>query len=145
MFISFSHSWKILNLCLIKKPTQVTEEKIEYNNKVLIIAKRNDRYCSSAVQNVASCFIFMCVCLFCGFADGISRRMVRAASRTSTRVVEFVGSEPAYDDSQFKPLPISKGKNNPQSLLYSSRKRRELKLYFNTFNFPYILKLALTI
>lgn len=87
----------------------------------------------------------MCVCLFCGFADGISRRMVRAASRTSTRVVEFVGSEPAYDDSQFKPLPISKGKNNPQSLLYSSRKRRELKLYFNTFNFPYILKLALTI
>uniref|UniRef100_A0A8C0B8F9 Phytanoyl-CoA dioxygenase domain-containing protein 1 n=1 Tax=Buteo japonicus TaxID=224669 RepID=A0A8C0B8F9_9AVES len=41
--------------------------------------------------------------------NGISRRMVRAASRTSTRVVEFVGSEPAYDDSQFKPLPISKG------------------------------------
>uniref|UniRef100_A0A8C0B9C0 Phytanoyl-CoA dioxygenase domain-containing protein 1 n=1 Tax=Buteo japonicus TaxID=224669 RepID=A0A8C0B9C0_9AVES len=32
--------------------------------------------------------------------NGISRRMVRAASRTSTRVVEFVGSEPAYDDSR---------------------------------------------
>ncbi|KAM9595814.1 phytanoyl-CoA dioxygenase domain-containing protein 1 isoform 1-T4 [Morphnus guianensis] len=42
-------------------------------------------------------------------SHGISRRMVRAASGTSTRVVEFVGSEPAYDDSQFKPLPISKG------------------------------------
>ncbi|PKU30046.1 phytanoyl- dioxygenase domain-containing protein 1 isoform x2 [Limosa lapponica baueri] len=40
--------------------------------------------------------------------DGITRRMVRAAPGTST-CVEFVGSEPAYDDSQFIPLPISKG------------------------------------
>ncbi|XP_041331144.1 phytanoyl-CoA dioxygenase domain-containing protein 1 isoform X2 [Pyrgilauda ruficollis] len=40
--------------------------------------------------------------------NGISRRMVRAASGAST-CVEFVGSEPAYDDKQFIPLPISKG------------------------------------
>ncbi|NXW03335.1 PHYD1 protein, partial [Fregetta grallaria] len=40
--------------------------------------------------------------------SGITRRMVRAASGTST-CVEFVGSEPAYDNSQFIPLPISKG------------------------------------
>ncbi|XP_063209232.1 phytanoyl-CoA dioxygenase domain-containing protein 1 isoform X1 [Chroicocephalus ridibundus] len=40
--------------------------------------------------------------------SGITRRMVRAAPGTST-CVEFVGSEPAYDDSQFIPLPISKG------------------------------------
>ncbi|NWR79253.1 PHYD1 protein, partial [Centropus unirufus] len=40
--------------------------------------------------------------------NGITRRMVRAASGASTRV-EFVGSEPAYDDSHFIPLPISKG------------------------------------
>ncbi|XP_010121664.1 PREDICTED: phytanoyl-CoA dioxygenase domain-containing protein 1 isoform X2 [Chlamydotis macqueenii] len=40
--------------------------------------------------------------------DGISRRMVRAAPGAST-CVEFVGSEPAYDDSRFIPLPISKG------------------------------------
>ncbi|NXW86143.1 PHYD1 protein, partial [Alopecoenas beccarii] len=39
---------------------------------------------------------------------GISRRMIRAASGSST-CVEFVGSEPAYDDSQFIPLPINKG------------------------------------
>lgn len=128
-FISFCHSWKILNLCFAKP----------------ITAKRNHKYCYSAVHNVASCLIFMCVCLFCGFAGGITRRMVRAAPGTST-CVEFVGSEPAYDDSQFIPLPISKGKNNPQtSPLYSSRKTRELKLYFNNFNFHYILQLALAI
>ncbi|KAM7003608.1 phytanoyl-CoA dioxygenase domain-containing protein 1 isoform 2-T2 [Passerculus sandwichensis] len=40
--------------------------------------------------------------------NGISRRMVRAASGAST-CVEFVGSEPAYDDKQFLPLPIRKG------------------------------------
>uniref|UniRef100_A0A803V7I7 Phytanoyl-CoA dioxygenase domain-containing protein 1 n=1 Tax=Ficedula albicollis TaxID=59894 RepID=A0A803V7I7_FICAL len=40
--------------------------------------------------------------------NGIARRMVRAASGAST-CVEFVGSEPAYDDKQFIPLPISKG------------------------------------
>ncbi|NWS72191.1 PHYD1 protein, partial [Crotophaga sulcirostris] len=40
--------------------------------------------------------------------NGITRRMVRAPSGAST-CVEFVGSEPAYDDSQFMPLPISKG------------------------------------
>ncbi|KAF1537163.1 Phytanoyl-CoA dioxygenase domain-containing protein 1, partial [Eudyptula minor] len=40
--------------------------------------------------------------------SGITRRMVRAASGTST-CVEFVGSEPAYDNSQFIPLPIRKG------------------------------------
>ncbi|KAM6337355.1 phytanoyl-CoA dioxygenase domain-containing protein 1 isoform 2-T2 [Alca torda] len=39
--------------------------------------------------------------------SGVTRRMVRAAPGTST-CVEFVGSEPAYDDSQFIPLPISK-------------------------------------
>ncbi|KAM4647240.1 phytanoyl-CoA dioxygenase domain-containing protein 1 isoform 2-T2 [Amazona ochrocephala] len=39
---------------------------------------------------------------------GITRRMVRAASGSST-CVEFVGSDPAYDDNQFIPLPISKG------------------------------------
>ncbi|XP_063265288.1 phytanoyl-CoA dioxygenase domain-containing protein 1 isoform X2 [Prinia subflava] len=43
-----------------------------------------------------------------GGEDGITRRMVRAASGAST-CVEFVGSEPAYDDKQFIPLPISKG------------------------------------
>ncbi|XP_037257106.1 phytanoyl-CoA dioxygenase domain-containing protein 1 isoform X2 [Falco rusticolus] len=40
--------------------------------------------------------------------SGINRRMVRAAPGSST-CVEFVGSEPAYDNSQFIPLPISKG------------------------------------
>uniref|UniRef100_A0A8B9CSI5 Phytanoyl-CoA dioxygenase domain-containing protein 1 n=1 Tax=Anser brachyrhynchus TaxID=132585 RepID=A0A8B9CSI5_9AVES len=40
--------------------------------------------------------------------NGITRRMVRAASGAST-CVEFVGSEPTYDDSQFIPVPISKG------------------------------------
>ncbi|NWQ60101.1 PHYD1 protein, partial [Neopipo cinnamomea] len=40
--------------------------------------------------------------------NGITRRMVRAPSGAST-CVEFVGSEPAYDDSQFIPLPIKKG------------------------------------
>lgn len=40
--------------------------------------------------------------------NGITRRMVRAASGAST-CVEFVGSEPAYDDKQFIPLPIRKG------------------------------------
>ncbi|XP_017601041.1 phytanoyl-CoA dioxygenase domain-containing protein 1 isoform X1 [Corvus cornix cornix] len=40
--------------------------------------------------------------------NGITRRMVRAASGAST-CVEFVGSEPAYEDKQFIPLPISKG------------------------------------
>ncbi|XP_030817356.1 phytanoyl-CoA dioxygenase domain-containing protein 1 isoform X1 [Camarhynchus parvulus] len=40
--------------------------------------------------------------------NGITRRMVRAASGAST-CVEFVGSEPAYDDKQFIPLPINKG------------------------------------
>ncbi|XP_010011017.1 PREDICTED: phytanoyl-CoA dioxygenase domain-containing protein 1 isoform X2 [Nestor notabilis] len=39
---------------------------------------------------------------------GITRRMVRAASGSST-CVEFVGSDPVYDDNQFIPLPISKG------------------------------------
>lgn len=49
--------------------------------------------------------------------------MVRAASGSST-CVEFVGSDPAYDDNQFIPLPISKGTNNPQThLLYSSRNK----------------------
>ncbi|KAM6047081.1 phytanoyl-CoA dioxygenase domain-containing protein 1 isoform 2-T2 [Theristicus caerulescens] len=43
-----------------------------------------------------------------GGEGGITRRMVRAASGTST-CVEFVGSEPAYDNSQFIPLPIRKG------------------------------------
>jgi len=41
--------------------------------------------------------------------------MVRAASGAST-CVEFVGSEPAYDNSQFIPLPISKGTNNPPDM-----------------------------
>lgn len=45
---------------------------------------------------------------FKSLLDGITRRMVRAASGAST-CVEFVGSEPAYDDKQFIPLPISKG------------------------------------
>uniref|UniRef100_A0A669QPP8 Phytanoyl-CoA dioxygenase domain-containing protein 1 n=1 Tax=Phasianus colchicus TaxID=9054 RepID=A0A669QPP8_PHACC len=40
--------------------------------------------------------------------SGITRRMVRAAQGAST-CVEFVGSEPAYDDSKFIPVPISKG------------------------------------
>uniref|UniRef100_A0A8C3VPE8 Phytanoyl-CoA dioxygenase domain-containing protein 1 n=1 Tax=Catharus ustulatus TaxID=91951 RepID=A0A8C3VPE8_CATUS len=40
--------------------------------------------------------------------NGIARRMVRTAPGAST-CVEFVGSEPAYDDKQFIPLPISKG------------------------------------
>ncbi|NWU81457.1 PHYD1 protein, partial [Onychorhynchus coronatus] len=40
--------------------------------------------------------------------NGITRRMVRAPSGAST-CVEFVGSEPAYDDSQFIPLPVKKG------------------------------------
>ncbi|XP_075628717.1 phytanoyl-CoA dioxygenase domain-containing protein 1 isoform X1 [Balearica regulorum gibbericeps] len=40
--------------------------------------------------------------------SGINRRMVRAASGSSS-CVEFVGSEPLYDDSQFIPLPVSKG------------------------------------
>lgn len=110
-----------------------------------LLLPREIRYSLSAVQNVTSCLIFMCVCSFCGSAGGITRRMVRAAPGTST-CVEFVGSEPAYDDSQFIPLPISKGKNNPQTRpLYSSRETRALKLDFNTLNFPYILKLALTI
>ncbi|XP_065551762.1 phytanoyl-CoA dioxygenase domain-containing protein 1 isoform X1 [Lathamus discolor] len=43
-----------------------------------------------------------------GGEGGITRRMVRAASGSST-CVEFVGSDPAYDDNQFIPLPISKG------------------------------------
>ncbi|XP_077045338.1 phytanoyl-CoA dioxygenase domain-containing protein 1 isoform X1 [Agelaius phoeniceus] len=43
-----------------------------------------------------------------GGEDGITRRMVRAASGAST-CVEFVGSEPAYEDKQFIPLPIRKG------------------------------------
>ncbi|KAJ7399117.1 Phytanoyl-CoA dioxygenase domain-containing protein 1 [Pitangus sulphuratus] len=40
--------------------------------------------------------------------NGITRRMVRAPSGAST-CVEFVGSEPAYDDTQFIPVPIKKG------------------------------------
>ncbi|XP_054704201.1 phytanoyl-CoA dioxygenase domain-containing protein 1 isoform X1 [Grus americana] len=40
--------------------------------------------------------------------SGINRRMVRAASGSSS-CVEFVGSEPLYDESQFIPLPVSKG------------------------------------
>lgn len=36
--------------------------------------------------------------------------MVRAAQGAST-CVEFVGSEPAYDDSKFIPVPISKGRS----------------------------------
>uniref|UniRef100_A0A8C9FG02 Phytanoyl-CoA dioxygenase domain-containing protein 1 n=1 Tax=Pavo cristatus TaxID=9049 RepID=A0A8C9FG02_PAVCR len=40
--------------------------------------------------------------------SGITRRMVRAAQGAST-CVEFVGSEPTYDDSKFIPVPISKG------------------------------------
>ncbi|NXU83856.1 PHYD1 protein, partial [Xiphorhynchus elegans] len=40
--------------------------------------------------------------------NGITRRMVRAPSGAST-CVEFVGSEPAYDASQFIPLPVKKG------------------------------------
>ncbi|NXK86511.1 PHYD1 protein, partial [Formicarius rufipectus] len=40
--------------------------------------------------------------------NGITRRMVRAPSGAST-CVEFVGSEPAYDDTQFIPLPVKKG------------------------------------
>ncbi|NWR33869.1 PHYD1 protein, partial [Tachuris rubrigastra] len=40
--------------------------------------------------------------------NGITRRMVRAPSGAST-CVEFVGSEPTYDDNQFIPLPIKKG------------------------------------
>ncbi|XP_039576161.1 phytanoyl-CoA dioxygenase domain-containing protein 1 isoform X2 [Passer montanus] len=43
-----------------------------------------------------------------GGEDGITRRMVRAPQGAST-CVEFVGSEPAYDDKQFIPLPIRKG------------------------------------
>ncbi|XP_035745913.1 phytanoyl-CoA dioxygenase domain-containing protein 1 isoform X2 [Egretta garzetta] len=39
--------------------------------------------------------------------SGITRRMVRAAPGASTRV-EFVGSEPTYDNSRFIPLPINK-------------------------------------
>ncbi|NXK49713.1 PHYD1 protein, partial [Chauna torquata] len=40
--------------------------------------------------------------------SGITRRMVRAAPGAST-CVEFVGSELTYNDSQFIPVPISKG------------------------------------
>ncbi|XP_068770769.1 phytanoyl-CoA dioxygenase domain-containing protein 1 isoform X1 [Struthio camelus] len=40
--------------------------------------------------------------------NGITRRMVRAPPGTST-CVEFVGSDPTYDDNQFIPVPISKG------------------------------------
>ncbi|NXH12050.1 PHYD1 protein, partial [Bucco capensis] len=40
--------------------------------------------------------------------SGVSRRMVRASPGTSS-CVEFVGSEPAYADSHFIPLPVSKG------------------------------------
>ncbi|OXB72173.1 UNVERIFIED_CONTAM: hypothetical protein H355_000890 [Colinus virginianus] len=40
--------------------------------------------------------------------SGVTRRMVRAAQGALT-CVEFVGSEPPYDDSKFIPVPISKG------------------------------------
>ncbi|OXB69122.1 hypothetical protein ASZ78_009598 [Callipepla squamata] len=40
--------------------------------------------------------------------SGVTRRMVRAAQGAST-CVEFVGSDPPYDDSKFIPVPISKG------------------------------------
>lgn len=55
--------------------------------------------------------------------------MVRAASGAST-CVEFVGSEPTYDDSQFIPVPISKGKNTPQNRNASlfEEKTREIPL-----------------
>ncbi|NWX96891.1 PHYD1 protein, partial [Nothoprocta ornata] len=40
--------------------------------------------------------------------SGITRRMVRTSPGTST-CVEFIGSEPTYEDNRFIPVPISKG------------------------------------
>ncbi|NWI16350.1 PHYD1 protein, partial [Crypturellus soui] len=40
--------------------------------------------------------------------SGITRRMVRASPGTST-CVEFIGSDPTYEDNRFIPVPISKG------------------------------------
>lgn len=94
------------------------------------------------MQNLVSFLIFMVVLFFSGFTDGITRRMVRAASGAST-CVEFVGSEPTYDDSQFIPVPISKGKNTPQNsnaLLFEKKQGR-----YHCNICTCILKLALTI
>lgn len=81
------------------------------------------------MQSLVSFLISMGVHFFSGFTDGITRRMVRAASGAST-CVEFVGSEPTYDDSQFIPVPISKGKNTPQNRNASlfEEKTREIPL-----------------
>lgn len=67
--------------------------------------------------------------LFWGFAGGITRRMVRAAAGSST-CVEFVGSERAYDDNQFIPLPVSKGKNHPKRVSFTMQKRESAEIVF---------------
>lgn len=54
--------------------------------------------------------------------------MVRAAQGAST-CVEFVGSEPAYDDSKFIPVPISKGRSTSE---------KGNTIAFQQLYFPYV-------
>lgn len=97
-----------------------------HDKKISVFAKRK-YYILPPLCKIWLVFSFLWVFTsFCGFADGITRRMVRAASGAST-CVEFVGSEPTYDDSQFIPVPISKGKNTPQNrsaLLFKEKQGR---------------------
>lgn len=113
-----------------------------HNNKISVFAKVKYYIVSPLCKIWLVFLIFMVVLFFSGFTDGITRRMVRAASGAST-CVEFVGSEPTYDDSQFIPVPISKGKNthqNSNALLFEKKQGR-----YHCNICTCILKLALTI
>ena len=70
---------------------------------------------------------FLFLSAFRGVIEGITRRMVRTAPG-KIPCTAFVGTEPAYEDSQFVPVPVGKGKRNliPRKTEYFWPKRGKL-------------------